>query len=90
MQRAIEDAEEELRRATVVGTAGGGVVRIELGGDWRVEKVEISEDVLRTPDKAFLEDSIRGALRDAHAKVTRLREDRRRQITGGLDLPGIL
>lgn len=89
MQRAIEDAEEELKRASVVGSAGGAV-RIEMGGDWHVTKVELSEEALRTLDRAGLEDAIRAALRDVCTKVVRLREDRRRQITGGLDLPGIL
>ncbi len=90
MQRAIEEAEEELKRSVVVGSAGGGAVRVELGGDWRVEKVEISEEAMRGADRETLEDSVRGALRDALGKVARLREDRRRQITGGLDLPGFL
>jgi DNA-binding YbaB/EbfC family protein len=90
MQRAIEEAEEELKRTTVVGSAGGGAVRIEITGDWRVEKVEIADDAMRGKDRALLEDAIRGALRDGLGKVAKLREERRRQITGGLDLPGFL
>jgi DNA-binding YbaB/EbfC family protein len=90
MQRAIEEAEEELKRTTVLGTSGGGAVRIEVTGDWRVEKVEIADDALRGKDRSLLEDAVRGALRDALGKVAKLREERRRQITGGLDLPGFL
>ena len=41
MQAAMDEAREELKTTTVEGTAGGGVVRIVVTGDGRVEEVQI-------------------------------------------------
>jgi DNA-binding YbaB/EbfC family protein len=93
MQRAIEEAERELGDAEITGVAAGGMVSIEMRGDWRVVKVEIADELFRraqSGEKSQIEDLVRAAMHDGLGKVARLREERRRQVTGGLDLPGFL
>ena len=93
MQRAIEEAERELASAEVTGTAAGGLVTIELRGDWSVTKIELSDELLaraQAGEKSQVEDLIRAALHDGLNKIASLRTERRRQVTGGLDLPGFL
>jgi len=89
MQRELNRVREELRKAVVEGTAGGGVVRVEVTGDRHVTKVEISEEVIQGGDKALLEDMVLAALRDGIGKAEKLAEDSMGRVTGGMQLPGL-
>lgn len=89
MQRAMDEAREELRTATVEGTAGGGVVRATVTGDGQVEKIHIAEEALRPGDRSLLEEMVLAAVRDGITRATRLREERLAKVTGGVQLPGL-
>ncbi|TDJ76365.1 MAG: YbaB/EbfC family nucleoid-associated protein [Planctomycetota bacterium] len=89
MQRAMEEAREELRTTTVEGTAGGGLVSVRVTGDGRVDKVELSDDAMRLRDKSALEDLLLAALRDGIGRAAKMSEERLAKVTGGLNLPGL-
>jgi len=89
MQRALEDAREELRGARVEGSAGGGVVRTSVTGDGQLEGIQIAAEVVRAADRSMLEELVLAAVRDGLAKAARLREERLSKVTGGLQLPGM-
>lgn len=89
MQRELDKVKEELRQATVEGTAGGGAVRVVLTGARHVEKVEISEEILKTADKSMLEDLILAALRDGMQRAEDLSQKMMGKVTGGIQLPGM-
>jgi len=89
MQRAMDEAREELRDARVEGTAGGGAVRVEVTGDGRVEKVALTDEVVASGDRAMLEELLLAALRDGLTKASRMSEERLSKVTGGLNLPGL-
>lgn len=90
MQRAMEDAREELRTTTVDGTAGGGVVKTVVTGDGQLERIEIAEEAFRTGDRSLLEDLVLAAVRDGISKANRMRDERLSKVTGGLQLPDML
>ncbi|MCB9914405.1 MAG: YbaB/EbfC family nucleoid-associated protein [Planctomycetes bacterium] len=89
MQRQMDRVREELTRATLTGTGGGGVVQARVNGDGEVLAVEIGADVIDSGDKALVEDLVLAALRDALGQAARLRKERLSAVTGGLNLPGI-
>lgn len=89
MQRAMEEAREELRTTTVEGTAGGGIVSVTVTGDGRVDKVELTDDAMRLGDKSALEDLLLAALRDGLGRAAKMSEERLAKVTGGLNLPGL-
>ena len=89
MQRAMDEAREELRETQVEGTAGGGVVVATVRGDGQVEKIEISDEVAKTADRSLLEELVLAACRDAITKAHRMRDERLAKVTGGLQLPGM-
>ena len=89
MQRAMDDAREELRAIRIEGTAGGGTVKVEVTGDGRVEKVELTDEVVASGDRTMIEDLLLAALRDGLSKASRTSEERLSRVTGGLNLPGL-
>ncbi|MEM7307714.1 MAG: YbaB/EbfC family nucleoid-associated protein [Planctomycetota bacterium] len=89
MQRELDRVREELRNQTVEGTAGGGVVRIQLTADRQeIVKVEISPDVLKHGDAGMVEDLVLTAMRDGLRKAEVLSSETMGKVTGGMNLPG--
>lgn len=73
---------EQLRQVRVEGTAGGGMVRIEMDGEQNVLTVKIEPQVLADQDVTMLEDLIRAAFNDAHKKVLEKTREQFSNITG--------
>ncbi|HEY3139955.1 MAG TPA: YbaB/EbfC family nucleoid-associated protein [Acidimicrobiales bacterium] len=73
-------AQAEAVNQTVEGTAGGGVVRIQMTGAGEVTDITLSAEVVDPAEVEMLQDLILAALRDATAKVTELQ----RQALGAL------
>ncbi len=73
---------EELQKIKVEGSAGGGMVKIEMDGQQNVLAVKIEPQVLEEKDITMLEDLILAALHDAKKKVTELTQERFKSITG--------
>jgi DNA-binding YbaB/EbfC family protein len=88
MHKALEEAKRELREAGVEGTAGGGVVRVAFDGELAPGAVSISEEAYAA-GRDTLEELLAAALADGFAKAARLRDGRLKDVTGGLDLPGL-
>ncbi|MBI4334280.1 MAG: YbaB/EbfC family nucleoid-associated protein [Chloroflexi bacterium] len=90
LQARLARAQEELGKATVVGTAGGGVVKITMTGHQKVQKVEIAPDVVEARDGEMLQDLVMAAVNDAMEKSQQLAQSRLGAITGGLKIPGLM
>lgn len=81
-------AQAEVAQSVVEGTAGGGVVKVEMTGSGEVTSVTLAPEVVDPDDIEMLQDLIVAALHDAGVQVTELQ---RRALgpLGGLDLGGL-
>ncbi len=73
---------EELRKIKVEGSAGGGMVRIEMDGEQTVISVKIEPQILEDKDISMLEDLILAAFNDAKKKVAEKTQESFKSITG--------
>lgn len=90
MQRQLDRVRAELRRRTVEGHAGGGVVRVEVSADRQeVRRVHVAPEVLRSNDPKLLEDLLVGAFQDALRRAADEEREAMGQVTGGMHLPGL-
>ncbi len=90
MQRQLDRVRTELRRRTVEGFAGGGVVRVEISADRHdVKHVRVSPEVLRAGDPKLVEDLLVGAIQDALRRALDDEREAMGQVTGGMHLPGL-
>lgn len=87
LQAKVSELQNELKTREMVGTAGGGKVKITMNGAQEVTTVSIAPDVVRPEEADLLEDLVLAALRDARAKITRMVEEEMGRVTGGLGLP---
>ncbi len=87
LQAKVTALQDELKTRELVGTAGGGKVKITMNGGQEVTAVSIDPDVVQPGEHELLEDLVLAALRDARAKVTRMIEEEMGRLTGGMGLP---
>lgn len=85
MQQQMVEAQEQQAAQTIVGSAGGGKVTVEMTGAGEYRKVSIAADAVDPDDVELLEELVLAALRDASSQLAELQE----QAMGGLDLPDI-
>jgi hypothetical protein len=73
---------EQLRSIRVEGSAGGGMVKIEMDGEHNVLSVNIEPRIMEENDVAMIEDLVLAALSDAKRKVTEKTQESFKSITG--------
>jgi len=89
MQAEMEKAQEELSSTVVSGSAGGGVVSVEMTCDFRVTGVKIAPEAIDPADPETLEDLVSVAVNDAVQKAQETSSKRMGSVTGGMRIPGL-
>lgn len=70
MQKQMMDAQKQLEETVFIGTAGGGMVTVEVKGTHEVLSVTIDPDALESKeDIEMIQDTIVAALNDANRKL---------------------
>lgn len=87
LQTKMGEMQEKLRGIHVTGSAGGGMVVVEMNGEMRVEKVAIAKEAVDQSDIPMLEDLVLAALTDTLSRLKDRLRDEVSQATGGLELP---
>jgi len=88
MQEKLQKAQEEIENRVAEGTAGGGAVKVEISGGFRVKSVKIEPDVIDPDDLGMLEDLILAATNEALEQVQGFQAENLGALTGGMGLPG--
>ena len=89
MQQDLAKAQEELANKIVEGSAGGGMVKVEMNGKNQIISLKIDKEVVDPEDVEMLEDLIIAAINEAQEKVAKSTEDEMSKLTGGINIPGM-
>ena len=89
MQADMMKAQEELASKVVEGTAGGGMVTVEMNGKNQVISLKLDPEVVDKDDVEMLEDLIIAALNEAQEKISKTSENEMGKLTGGMKIPGL-
>lgn len=87
LQAKMGEMQEKLKSVRVTGSAGGGMVTVELNGQLGVEKVTISPEAVDPSDIRMLEDLVLAAVSDALGRLKEKLRDEMAQATGFAGLP---
>jgi DNA-binding YbaB/EbfC family protein len=87
MQKNFQKIQDELQQKTVSGSAGGGMVSVEVSGTGQMKKIKLEPSVVNPADIEMLEDLIVVAIADAQAKAQKMAQEEMGKLTGGLNLP---
>ena len=86
-QEKMEKIQQELEKATVEASSGGGAVTVVMTGQQQLQSVKISPEAAE--DTEMLEDLVLTAMNEALRKSKELAASRLGELTGGLNIPGL-
>ena len=85
----MQEAQEALKTKRATGSAGAGMVEVEINGGGEVLAVRIDPSLIEKQDREMIEDLLPGAFNDARQKAQALHAEAIKEATGGLNLPGM-
>lgn len=85
----LKQIAEELKTKRVEGTAGGGLVTVEVNGVGEVLSCRIDPSLVTSGDRELIEDLVPAAMNQALAKSRELHAEAMKSLTAGLDVPGM-
>ncbi|HET6587123.1 MAG TPA: YbaB/EbfC family nucleoid-associated protein [Oleiagrimonas sp.] len=86
MQEQMKQAQEDIAKMEVTGSAGGGMVNVTMSGAHEVRRVQIDRKLL-ADDPEMAEDLVAAAVNDAVNKVAQVSKEKLGGLTSGLNLP---
>ena len=91
MQEKMAEVQQELEGKTVVGEAGGGMVKVTVNGRQQVVKVAIEKEVIDPSDPEMLEDLIMAATNKGLEEAAKMAQEEMAKVTSGLlpNIPGL-
>jgi len=90
MQKKIAEMQAELAKKTVSATAGGGMVTATANGALEIVGIRIEPEIVNPHEVEMLADLVLAAVNEAIKKAQNLVAQEMSQVTGGLNLPGLL
>ena len=89
LQAGLAKAQEELSNITLEASSGGGVVKVTINGQQKIQSVKILPEVINPDDVELLEDLVLTAVSEAIARSQEAAAEHLGGLTGGLKIPGL-
>jgi len=91
MQDQVLQAQEQLKDETVEASAGGGMVKVTMGGDLTLRSIVIDPEAIDPEEAEMLTDMVQAAVNEGLRAAQELASSKMGGITGGLGggLPGM-
>jgi len=81
-----QQMQEELKAKIVEGSSGGGLVCVNMNGQFEVNQIKIDPSLVQMNDIQFLEDMVRAAINDAVKKAQGSMADQMKSMTNKLGI----
>jgi hypothetical protein len=93
MQSQMLEAQEKLKEETVEASAGGGMVKVTMGGDMTLRAIEIDPEAIDPEEAEMLAEMVQAAVNEGLRAAQELASSKMGGITGGLGggggIPGL-
>jgi DNA-binding YbaB/EbfC family protein len=90
MQTEMVEAQEKLKDEVVEASAGGGMVKVKMGGDLSLREITIDPEAIDPEEAELLAEMVQAAVNEALRAAQELANSKMGGITGGLGgLPGM-
>jgi DNA-binding YbaB/EbfC family protein len=90
MQNEMLQAQEALKDEVVEASAGGGMVKVKMGGDLTLREIVIDPEAIDPEDAEMLAEMVQAAVNEGLRAAQELANSKLGGITGGLGgLPGM-
>ena len=89
MKSKMGELQDKLARVRVEGSAGGGMITVEVNGQQKVTGIKLDEALLNSDELTMLEDLLVAACNQALDKAKEAAAQEMSELTGGMGLPGM-
>lgn len=89
MQQQMVEAQEQLKNEVVEASAGGGMVKVKMGGDLTLREIVIDPEAIDPEEPELLADMVQAAVNEGLRAAQDLAGSKMGGISGGLGLPGM-
>lgn len=87
-QQMQDQMQRQMAAIRVEGTAGGGMVKAEMGGNKELLSITIDKEAVDPDDIEMLQDLVKAAVNEASRKVDEEMQSSMGAMTGGMKIPG--
>ena len=87
LEAKMKESQENIKKIRVQGVSGSNSVKIILDGDGEMQKIEISDEILKE-NKSIIEDLIVAAHNNAKLQLKSKTSEEISKATGGFGIPG--
>ena len=87
LESKMKESQENIKKIRAEGTSGTNSIRIVLDGEGEMQKIEISDEILKEK-KTIVEDLIVAAHNNAKSQLKAKTTEEISKATGGLGIPG--
>lgn len=84
MQEQMLQAQEKLKDETVDASAGGGMVKVTVGGDLSLRSITIDPEAIDPEDAELLQEMVQAAVNEGLRAAQELAGSKMGDVTGGL------
>ncbi len=84
MQAEMMEAQEKLKDEVVEASAGGGMVKVKMGGDLTLREIVIDPEAIDPEESEMLAEMVQAAVNEALRAAQELASSKMGGITGGL------
>lgn len=85
----MQALQEELKTKRATGSAGGGLVEVDVNGLGEAMAVRIDPTLVAKGDREMIEDLLPTAINAAQQKAKQFHAEAMQSLTGGIPLPGL-
>lgn len=89
MKNKIDQLKEMMASERIEASSGGGMVSLVMTGRFEIESLKIDPEIISKDDPEMLETLVKAAVNDATSRVQELVKSKMKELTGGIDIPGI-
>ena len=90
MQQQMLEAQESLKDEVVEASAGGGMVKVKMGGDLTLREIAIDPEAIDPEEAEILAEMIQAAVNEGLRAAQELQNSKMGGITGGMGgMPGL-
>jgi nucleoid-associated protein EbfC len=90
MQAKMAEMQEQLKDEVLDASAGGGTVKVTITGELEVKSITIDPAAVDPDDVELLQDMTTAAVNEAIRAAQELQQRRMAEITGGMNIPGLM
>ena len=87
LEAKMKESQEKIKKIRAEGVSGSNLVKVILDGDGDMQKIEISDDILKE-NKSIIEDLIVAAHNNAKLQLKSKTSEEIAKATGGFGIPG--